>query len=209
MALNSASISSPSGAMRLALFTLCAAFALTCAACLLLVVDATIRRVPRLDLLLALSDPPVVASTTVAAFCAWRAKGPHQRAALPFTVAAVALALVGVVVLGELVLSYRAPHSALVPLWSSKPAGVLADIGTLVGVACAAWGAQRVVAAQAQRWPQALSYALLLGLLAQLAFSAFGIVGRPPWPLRVGQALLFAAGALSAGRAALALHHPR
>jgi hypothetical protein len=195
----------PSAALRFSLLTLTAAFALTSFACLLLAVDATIRRVPRLDLLLALSDPPVVASTGLAALCAWRAKGEHRRAALPLTMAAVALALVAVVVLGDLVLSYRAPHSALVPIWSSKPAGILADVGTLVGVAGAAWGARQLLLVQAKAWPPGLTPLLVIGLLAQLAFTVSGLLGRPPWPLRVGQALLFAAGAVSAGLAAAAL----
>jgi hypothetical protein len=133
----------------------------------------------------------------LAALCAWRAKGEHRRAALPLTMAAVALALVAVVVLGDLVLSYRAPHSALVPIWSSKPAGILADVGTLVGVAGAAWGARQLLLVQAKAWPPGLTPLLVIGLLAQLAFTVSGLLGRPPWPLRVGQALLFAAGAVS------------
>jgi hypothetical protein len=170
------------------------------------VVDATLRPVPGLFYLFAACDPPAIVGAWLAAAGAHRST---EKAAVsvrrPLLAAAVGLTVVGVVVLGDFLLARVAPASSLAAIVASKPAWLIADAATVVGLGTLGLAAARVVRASGRTFPSAVGFTVAAMLAARAAGGLWGALGAVPWQFRVLEAVLYAGVAWSAWAASRGL----
>jgi hypothetical protein len=167
------------------------------------VVDKAIRPIPGLIYLFAACDPPAVAGGWLAAMGAMRAApgSPAARSRGQLLVAAIALTVVAIVVLGDFGLSRIMKGSGVAAALGSKPAWLVADAATVAALGALAVASSRLV----EKWSGGLTVALGVLLLLRLVAGVWGALGTVPLPLRLSEAVLYGAVAWSCCRAAISV----
>lgn len=166
-------------------------------------IGATIRPIPGLIYLFAACDPPAILGGWLAALGAMRAAGgsPGGTSRWQLLLAAVALTIVGVVVLGDFGLSRLMKGSAIAETLGSKSAWALADVATVVALGSLALACARTVRAAGARWPDTMSLVVAALLLFRIHAAIVGMSGPVPPYLRLTEAMLYGTIAWACGRA--------
>ncbi|NUO54034.1 MAG: hypothetical protein HOV80_34750, partial [Polyangiaceae bacterium] len=121
--------------------------------------------------------------------------------------AAVALTVVGIVVLGDFGLSRVMKGSAIAETLSSKEAWALADVATVTALGSLALACVRAIRAAGRRWPDTMSLVVAALLLFRIHAAIVGMSGKVPPYFRLTEAMLYGAIAWACARAGISVRN--